>query len=197
VWKARRPRQGPERKGDEQRGYTSQAMFRAEGTPKPSLRIPASSGRITARRGFPPLKPRTQRRAALWNPAQRKASPWNPAYQGRPSARSRRRRRMPSLAPLPDRAPASSPRLRQVRPFGYAPASRVFRSPTQEDAIHELAIMGKPCLPNAPAVGFRTPTPTAIALAATRPAMSPKGYRAPVSARFCLQCAASIRRVAP
>ena len=25
--------------------YTSQAMFRAEGTPKPSLRIPASSGR--------------------------------------------------------------------------------------------------------------------------------------------------------
>src|ERR1700685_2992271 len=51
-------------KRDEQRGYTSQAMFRAEGTPKPSLRIPAfTAGRCPAkglsapdpgRKGVPP-----------------------------------------------------------------------------------------------------------------------------------------------
>src|ERR1700722_16189517 len=42
----RRTRQRPERIWDEQRGYTSQAMFRAKGPPKPSLRIPAFTGRL-------------------------------------------------------------------------------------------------------------------------------------------------------
>ena len=68
VLHPRRPCQRPERKWDEQRGYTSQAMFRAEGTPKPSLRIPASFRARTPGRGFPPLNTRTQRRAALANP---------------------------------------------------------------------------------------------------------------------------------
>jgi len=38
----------------------------AKGTPKPSLGIPASSGRQTARRGFPPLNTPTEGRAALY-----------------------------------------------------------------------------------------------------------------------------------
>jgi hypothetical protein len=84
-------------------------MFRAEGTPKPSLRIPASFRACPPGRGFPPLKPRTQRRAALWNSAQREASPWNPHTKA-----------VPSLAPLPNRAPV-----------GIAPASQPRRTGSQ------------------------------------------------------------------
>jgi hypothetical protein len=52
----------------EWRGYTSQAMFRAKGTPKPSLGIPASFRARPPGRGFPPLNTPTQKRAALANP---------------------------------------------------------------------------------------------------------------------------------
>ena len=46
--------------------YTSQAMFRAKGTPKPSLRIPASFRAQPPGRGCPPLKTRTTKAFRPW-----------------------------------------------------------------------------------------------------------------------------------
>ncbi len=77
-------------------------MFRAKGTPKPSLRIPAfTAGRCPAK-GLSAPDPGHKGVPPLWNPDQRTAS----LGTGKPRA-------VPSLAPLLNRAPV-----------GIAPASR-------------------------------------------------------------------------
>jgi len=82
--------------------YTSQAMFRAKGTPKPSLRIPASLRAATARQGFSPLKPR-----------RKGVPPCGILPKGKHPLGTPQTKAVASLAPLPNRPP-----------IGIAPASR-------------------------------------------------------------------------